>query len=204
MSSLRRRVPVWGYLVTALVVLVAGLVLGWVVTANRAAAGVQVTWLPALSECTHQAPGSPLRTRPGRRTVLFLGPGTTCALQVRVVNHSGYTVQVETLSGDLMGAQSSHIITALGATNGGRSPGERLEAYWPVHHTIAPGHTFGHRVLVGYRTSGCDGHHGPMGIGGFPDARISVLGRGYTRSSSVGLLWAQQGPAPGCRTRSHQ
>jgi hypothetical protein len=99
--------------------------------------------------------------------------------------------------GELLGEQSSHILTAVGATDGDKPRGERMDAFWPIGQTIAPGQVLRYRVQVGYRSSAC-GSGDAMGLGGFPAVHIIVLGRGYTRTSHVPLWWVERGASQAC------
>jgi hypothetical protein len=199
MSPTWTRIPVWAY-VSAAILLIGvpvGLGWGWVQTANRAAAQVQVSWRPGASHCTEHS----LRRAPHRGGVhgpaVFVHPGTRCTLNVQVVNGSSHSVRVDSVVGELLGEQSSHILTALGATNGDKPRGERMDAFWTVDQTIAPGQVLRHRVQVGYRSSAC-GSGDAMGLRGFPAVRITVLGRGYTMASHVPLWWVERGAPQAC------
>jgi hypothetical protein len=193
------RIPVWAYLSAAMLLICVAVILGWgwVHTASRAAAQVQVSWVPEASHCTeHSMRGSP-RKYGVHRPAVFVQPGTRCTLQVQVVNGSSRAVKVDSIVGELLGEQTSHILTAVGASDGGKPRGERMDAYWLVDQTIAPGHTLRYRVQVRYRSSAC-GSGDAMGLGGFPAVHITVLGRGYTRASHVPLWWAERAASQAC------
>ncbi|HEY6933695.1 MAG TPA: hypothetical protein VI452_09870 [Marmoricola sp.] len=202
MSARCRLIPRRSYLAGSLgivLALTAGGFAGWDVVATRTADRVHVTWQPDASSCTgHALQGGPKRLGLAGVPVLSVHPGTSCTVQVRVVNASPRPVRLDSIIGGLLGPQSSHILTAVHATDGGRPRGDRLDAYWPVHRTIAPHHTARYRIGVRYRPSGCDGNASAMGIGGFPDAHITVLGRGYIRLGTRPLHWVQRGRSPGC------
>lgn len=159
MSARCRLIPRRSYLAGSLgivLALTAGGFAGWDVVATRTADRVHVTWQPDASSCTgHALQGGPKRLGLAGVPVLYVHPGTSCTVQVRVVNASPRPVRLDSIIGGLLGPQSSHILTAVDATDGGRPRGDRLDAYWPVHRTIAPHHTAGYlgaaRPLTGLR-----------------------------------------------------
>src|SRR4051794_16929266 len=107
------RIPVWAYVSAAMLLIGVAAILGWgwVHTTNRAAAQVQVSWLPDASHCTEHSLRGPPRKYGVPRPAVFVQPGPRCTLQVQVVNGSSHPVKVDAIVGELLGEQTSHILT---------------------------------------------------------------------------------------------